>query len=462
MSFISTFALVLILIIRPQEIWPALTALRLLDVFTALAVIGVLVDFATGKRRYSYSPQLPFLAGFIISCYASTVLVVGREGLGLATARGLIPAIFMLSVMYGATTFARLRSIVVLLLAITAFVSVVAVHQGQVEPVCMELVTDEAGEIQPDITTADGRSCTTGHLCSKDAPRVDVDYACERIGLFNTVSTGRRVRWRGQLGDPNELSVFIGAVLPFLFALGMAADRKLRSLFSLLLLGVGLYAVILSQSRGGQLVVGTVFAIYFVMRFGAKGLVGAALLALPVVLLGGRDDVTAESSSEERVGLLYEGVNLVVQHPIIGVGIDQFKEHLRSHMTAHNSYLLAAAELGFPGFFFWSGLVWTSLKIPFKLARWPGLAPDAVLRRFAVALVVSFVGMAIGIFFLSFTYKQLLFVWFGIAGALYTIVKAEEPSFEVTVGARDFLGIVLVDVVLLTLIFGYSRLKGAG
>ena len=280
--------------------------------------------------------------------------------------------------------------------------------------------------------------------------------------MFNTVSTGRRVRWRGQLGDPNELSVFIGAVIPFLFALGVTSSRKFLSSFMLSMLGIGLWAVILSQSRGGQLVVGTVFSIYFVMRFGAKGLFAAAVLALPVVLLGGRDDVTAESSSEERVELLYEGVNIVRQYPIIGVGIDQFREHLRSHMTAHNSYLLAAAELGFPGFFFWSGLVWTSFKIPFKLARWDGLAPDAVLRRFATALVVSFVGMAIGIFFLSFTYKQLLFVWFGIAGALYTIVRAEQPSFEVRVGFRDFLGIVTLDVVILTLIFVYSRLKGGG
>jgi O-antigen ligase len=275
------------------------------------------------------------------------------------------------------------------------------------------------------------------------------------------MSTGRRVRWRGQLGDPNELSVFVGACLPLLFALTGFWKSALRWPVALAIMGVGLYAVILSQSRGGQLVIATVFAIYFVSRFGAKGLIGAIALALPVVALGGREGLEADESAGERLELLYEGATIILHNPIRGIGTNRFGEHTWTGLTAHNAYVLAAAELGFPGFFMWTGLVWTSLKVPIGVLRRPPITMDPQLRPFAMALLVSFVGMGVGIFFLSFTYKQLLFVWLGITGALYGIVRKDDPEFKITMQKWDYIGIFLFDVILVFLVYVYTRLKAA-
>lgn len=474
MTFFASLVLVFVLVVRPQEIWPALAALRLLDVFTGLVVLGFVVELATGRQKRLWTPQLPWIGAFVLTSYLVTSLALGAgRGLGLVTARVTIPAIFMIAVTYGVTTLPRFKTMVWLLLLLGAFVSAVAVHQGSLDPQCLEKLPDEQdeGALKPDLDTADGRVCGRPSDC-RDDTRPNAEWACERLGLFKTMSTGRRVRWRGQLDDPNELSVFLGAVIPLLFGLGLpmrggASDRSAArqlwlSTIALALLAVALYAVILSQSRGGQLVVATVFGIYFVSRFGVKGLFFAALLALPVLLLGGRSDAEADESSAERLELLYEGVSLFLQHPLRGVGVEQFPDQVSSplHLTAHNSYLLAAAETGIFGFFLWSSVVWSSMKIPLTVLRMPDITAE--LRAMAMALVVSFVGIAVGIFFLSFTYKQLLFVWFGLAGAFYRIARERHESLLVRFGWRDALGVFSADALVLGLLFAYTRARGGG
>ncbi len=469
MTFFASLVLVFVLLIRPQEIWPVLGALRLLDVFTALCVLGVLVEMALGRQKPLYTPQLPWVGLFVLTCYFITALNLGvGRGLELGTNRALIPSIFMLAVMYGARTLERLKGMIWLLLILGAFVSAVAVHQGNQPPQCLERVTNDEGEQVIDLDTADGRECGMASDC-RDGVRFDVEWACERLGMFKTLTTGRRVRWRGQLDDPNELSVFIGAIIPLLFALGMPSKyndkigqgtKTVLMTIALAALGLGIYAVILSQSRGGQLVLGTVFGIYFVSRYRWKGLVLAVICALPVVLLGGRSAAEADESASERIELLYEGMSLFFKFPIRGVGIDQFPDRVDSpiHLTAHNSYLLAATETGFIGFVFWSLLLWTSFKIPLLVLRKNGPLTQE-LRSLAMAMVVSLAGIVVGIFFLSFTYKQLLFVWFGLAGAMYRIVRQTDDSFVVKIGYKDVLGVLGGNLTILGLLYVYTRLK---
>jgi O-Antigen ligase len=473
-TFFASLVLVLVLVIRPQEIWPALGVLHLLDVFTALVVVGLVVDIALGRAKPLYSPQLPFVGLFVLSCYFISALNLGvGKGLELGTNRALIPSIFMIAVMYGARSIGRLKGVMWLLLFLGAFVSAVAVHQGNQTPQCLERVTNEDGEQAPDLDTADGRECGMANDC-RDGVRFDVEWACERIGLFKTLSTGRRVRWRGQLDDPNELSVFIGAIVPLLFALGFPGRRKdeagpggrtILGTAAIAVLGLGIYAVILSQSRGGQLVLATVFGIYFVSRYRAKGFVLAVVCALPVVLLGGRDAAEADESASERIELLYEGMSLFFRQPFRGVGVDQFADRVDSpiHLTAHNSYLLTATEVGFFGFVFWSLILWTSFKIPLTVLR-RRAAEEALpeLRSLAMALVVSLAGIAVGIFFLSFTYKQLLFVWFGLAGAMYRVVKQADSSFDIRIGWKDVAAVIAGDATILGLLYVYTRLKAGG
>ncbi len=454
MGFFATIALVFTLIFRPQEIWQWLNDYRLLDVFTALAALGVALDYVQGRLRDAYSPQLPFLGAFVIGAYLTSLRAFGSAGLE----KGwfvVILAIFMLVVMYGVRTLRRLRGLFVLLVGLSLAVSAVAVHQGLQSPQCIEPPTAEEALILS-IGKPDGRTCESPSGC-RTGGVPGVDYECERVGSFETVSTGRRVRWRGQLNDPNELAVFVGAVFPFMIALASLKKTRLRAALAVLGIVLGLVAVVFTQSRGGQLVVGTVCLTYFVSRFGLKGILAAAVLAAPVFLLGGRSGAEADASATGRTEVLAHGLAMLTHSPILGMGIGQFSD--AEGYTAHNAYLLAAVELGLTGFFWWTGLVWASVKIPLKIVIAAPTGLDPAIRTMAAAILVSLAGMSVGIFFLSFTFKQLLFVWLGMPGALYGIVRKRHPSFVVRIGWRDCVGVACFGICVMSAIYVFTRLK---
>lgn len=453
MAFFATFALIFLVIFRPMEIWPVLEAAHLMDLFTALALGSVIFDFVMRRFTPHYAPQLPLLGAFLVYCYISTIVATGKLGLYIVTVKATIPAVFMVVTVYGARTVAQLKTLIRLLIVLCVFISGVAIQQGLSEPQCIEIKDTQTAEEG----TPDGRSCETRATCYKGDFNPSADYECERLGWFDTITIQRRVRWRGQLGDPNELSVYIGIIIPLLLVMASLTGKKGAVLYTLPFLGILFYAVILSQSRGGQLVIGTIFASYFISRYRWKGIFGG-LLALPVLLLGGRSgDGDDAGSADERTDLLYEGINFVIHHPVLGIGVNQFAEEV--HLTAHNSYLLAAAEAGMPGFFLWSMMFWASVKVPLTAVRDKSLALSPEVRQLAMALVTSFLGFSVGIFFLSFTFKQLLFVWVGLSGAMYGILKKEDPNYKVTLGWRDIVGVLVFNVFLIAAIFVYSRIK---
>lgn len=461
MALAGSLVLVLFLLLRPMELWPAVAQLHSLEVLSTITAIGIAWERSTGKRASGASPQLHWLAAFFVWAYAVSVVRLGVDA-GLKTAWGglTLGVIFMLLVMLALNKLARLRAMMALLLACSLFVSVVAVHQGQQPRQCVELHEDFS-DSSPDREVElhpDGRECEGARLCESDGVPGS-DYVCERVGSFGTYSTQGRVRWRGQLDDPNEVAVIIGALLPFLFMFarqrdggdgsGSNAKRVMTLLVLAVVLGLGLWAVVLTQSRGGQLVVGAVVVSMLVRRFGWWSIVGGALVTLPIVLLSWRAGVDADASSMERAEILSEGLLMLKAHPLVGIGVGQFASENPLNLAAHNSYLLIATELGIPGYLLWCGLVWMTVKIPLSIVRRAPAGIDPGLVLFAEALAASTFGLHIGVFFLSFVYKHIFFVWLALAGALYGAVRAAHPEFVVRTTRRDVAGILALAVLAL-------------
>lgn len=455
MAGIAALAIVVVLLLRPMEVFPALTALHPLEALTMLAAIGVATSAFLGRKRLVVVPQLPWLGAFVVIAYGVTLVRLGRPGATTVWLATTLPAIFMVVVAYGLQGIDRLKRFTVTIGACMTLISAVAVHQGMQPKQCIgvEVSGEEDEEYVPD-----GRACEGVRVCENNGK--PIDYLCERVGAFGTYSTGGRVRWKGQLADPNELAVFVGAVLPLYFVTERSRDWRVRALVLFPLLSLALYAVVLGQSRGGQLVLLTIALVHFVRRFGWRGVIVACALAAPIVALSWRDGSEAESSSEERAEILREGLVLLKRHPFVGVGVQQFQDEIDIPHTAHNAYLLAVTELGIPGYFAWLGLVWTSIKIPLTVVRKPPAGLDPALLRFAYALALSFAGVLVGIFFLSFTYKQLLFIYLGLAGALYATVREAHPEFEVKTDRRDVVGIIVAGALLLMAVVVVSRSKG--
>jgi hypothetical protein len=65
----------------------------------------------------------------------------------------------------------------------------------------------------------------------------------------------------------------------------------------------------------------------------------------------------------------------------------------------------------------------------------------------------------VGIFFLSFAYHYVLWIYLGLSGALYSAVRSHDPTFRVRLSGRD-LGIVAsVAAAIIVFVFAYTRWK---
>jgi hypothetical protein len=458
----GTLLLVLVSLLRPQEFIAALRPLSILNLFAAVAVAGLAFELASGKQRPPWTPQLPWLGAFVVWCFLVTSRPLGLQGITVAWDSVGLSTIFVLIVAFSARTLSRFRAIAAVLVATGVVLSLVSIHQARQPPECivMDTSAENGGEYSGD-GTPDGRGCDSAFECEGNGGKPNATYVCEKVGLFGTFTTGRRVRWRGTLGDPNELALAVGAITPFSLAFAAAARKFWVNVLTAVVLALSLVTVVLTSSRGGQLVILTVYGVYFVRRYGMKGLLVGAIFAMPVLLFGGRSGEEADSSELERVDLLYEGMDMIRAHPIVGVGVGQFGDNVPSGMTAHNAYVLACSELGFPGSVLWMMLVYTSIKIPWTVLSRPPPGLDARVPPFALALAVSFAGMLVGIFFLSFSYKAFLFIYFGLSGALYGVVRNACPEFEVHVEPKELARVAVADVAVLVFVLVFSHLKGA-
>src|SRR5205823_8628726 len=109
-----------------------------------------------------------------------------------------------------------------------------------------------------------------------------------------------------------------------------------RLLVLLVALGLIGTCTVFTASRGGVLIFVTVLGVYMIRKFGwRRGVIMGALVALPILMLGGREGESAESSSEQRIEDLYQAMLMFRAFPFRGVGYGQILEY--HSQTAHNS-----------------------------------------------------------------------------------------------------------------------------
>jgi O-Antigen ligase len=456
-------ALVVFIYARPQEFFERLRVVPLLYLFFGLAVFGIVLDLRVGNSRLRAAPQLPWVALFFVWASLSVLIRAPSSALTHITALSICVALFLL-IAHGVHSFRGLHLVAAAVLAMVLFVCSVGVQQGFAETGCV--VVDESVPGDSASGKADGRACLTPRNCYGGDAEPGAEYQCENIGWFGTTSIGRgRVRYRGVLQDPNELALAGGIGLPLAFAFGQVRKGSLgRRALAVFAFAIVLLCVVLTASRGGQLVCVAVLAAYFVKRVGIAGLFLGGILALPLLLLGGRGGEDASSSTLERIDCWAEAISMWRAHPLLGVGLGQFNEY--HYMTAHNSYLLSLAELGLPGMFLFGSLLYLSAKIPYaalahlRRATTPELQIGAeLMRAWAVALLAAFIGLAVGIFFLSFTYHYVLWIYLGLSGALYSAIRKHDPTFGVRLTGLDLATIALVNTGIIVFVFFYTRWK---
>ena len=165
----------------------------------------------------------------------------------------------------------------------------------------------------------------------------------------------------GIFGDPNDLAATVLAGLALTLVRVKQSGNAARIGYAILA-AVDIWGILLTNSRGGLLALMMVLGIALLLftRVKAVALLIAAILGIGFMTFGpsrlSKLD-SNEESANSRFWFWANGVDQLSEHPFIGVGYDQFPG-VNGGMTAHNSFVLCFAELGFTGYFCWLGCLY--------------------------------------------------------------------------------------------------------
>lgn len=256
------------------------------------------------------------------------------------------------------------------------------------------------------------------------------------------------VRFRGDPGairihglydyDSNDFATLIASTVPIALHLVVKKGWRIPRV-----VGIGgllslLLAFIWANSRGGFL---ALLAAALVILIGYRVVSAPVRIGVAVVAVAGfflaagpsfwarMNTITSANqdynmtSSEGRWQLWERGIGYMEARPILGVGIGGFpsaegqlsqearaaRAHGRGEKWSepHNSFVQIGSELGIPGLVLFLALLWTAMRGLRRLQ-------DSGL---AVALVAAVVAFAVGGFFLSLAYKEILYVLTALAVA---------------------------------------------
>lgn len=388
-AFVFVLTYVGLVYLRPQEYVPALQGVPVMPVFLAAGLLAWLPQ--RGKRLDA--PQY-WLLPLLLLAMALSVAANGWPGGVVPLAADFLPIMVLFYLIASATnTVARHRAFMV---ALGLFTTVLAAH--------------------------------------------GIDQANSGIGWSGAeLSQGTRITYIGIFNDPNDLALTFVIAMPMLaYLLSEARGLLARALWLASMAGV-LYAIYLTNSRGGMLALATQFMVYTVWRYGplrasVPAMIGiAALLMLPTRLENLDAD---EASAAGRVDAWYSGIWMLLRNPVFGVGKGNFTEH--HPLAAHNFMVLAFAELGLFGYFLWISFFALSVYMVYRASRPggpPGAQPGAAdpewerCRKIARTYLFSMVGFVVAAMFLSRSYNLMLFVLCALCVAIFQCMRRQWPAF---------------------------------
>ncbi len=397
MSFVLTLLYIVTTLMTPMEVLPALVEYR---VALVLMVITLLASvFSMLSRHFSFRAlQLHLVMG--LTAYAAASVLFALRWFGGAF-DAFLEQMFLtgivLIVAWNVYTIARLRALVYVLAA----VGIVITIQG-----VAALTSDYRKE---EFTYREG---------------VDADSATGVYTRYNY-----RIRGLGILNDPNDLGQFLVIDIALLGCCWKQRRFARNALTVILPAGILLTGVFLTRSRGALLALMVLVLLLLKKRMGKLayafgGGVGATGI-VAMTALTGRGLSTTEGSAAGRLDAWYAGFQMAKSSPLFGVGYGHFTDH--NPLTAHNSYVLCLAELGFPGFFIWLAIIVSSLmelNALEILADEPG-QPEQVaeLRSIARSVFAAVMMFAVTAWFLSRSYSGVFFILIGCVIAVTEMAR---------------------------------------
>lgn len=194
----------------------------------------------------------------------------------------------------------------------------------------------------------------------------------------------RRIRGLGFVHDPNDLAQVLVSLIPMVFL------WRARSWFVTVMLCLPPVALLVTgmyftHSRGGALALMATLVVALRRKLGtvpAAVLAGSLFAASLAIGWSGGRDVSMEAGGD-RLDAWSTGLDFIKQHPLTGVGAGRFADF--NSITAHNSIVVCAAEIGLPGFVCWVFMVFAALRGAIAVGSWTPHSEEKTQEKEAAA-----------------------------------------------------------------------------
>ncbi len=262
--------------------------------------------------------------------------------------------------------------------------------------------------------------------------------------------------------DENVFGMVFVMGLPFLYYLGLYANKLIVRFAFWALIPLGWHAVFLTASRGALL--GVAVTLFITVIRSRRKLIGLAII--PALILfyqwqGGStmkdradtiNEYEEDRSAMTRLEAWEAAASMIVAHPIVGVGLASFMTAFPYYSeyvprVAHNSYLQLTAESGLLA----GASYIIVLTIPF-VVLWRRKQPlstedrdEYFLSLMSDAIIASLAGFAVCAFFLSIETLELFFYLCMISNYLVVFRSGKQKSLEAPSGRQDAVPQLLED-----------------
>ena len=270
-------------------------------------------------------------------------------------------------------------------------------------------------------------------------------------------------RLTGPIGDANFFAQIMIVLIPIALERMIHERKPILKLLAGLAALISILTVIFTFSRGGFLAAAVALLIFFLVYPPRPQylviLIGIGIAVFSFVpssyfdriltLQGllpdqfGRIDIRTDNSIQGRASQNLTAWNILRQHPIVGIGLDNFEVRYpefskeiglapsASNKSLHNLYLEVATESGIVGLSIFLLMIWLAfrslLNARSALLDTPGVRDYA---HIATGLLIGFAGYLVAALFIHAAFPRYFYLLVGIAFAMPAIVEHARSTLK--------------------------------
>jgi hypothetical protein len=107
----------------------------------------------------------------------------------------------------------------------------------------------------------------------------------------------------------------------------------------------------------------------------------------------------------------------------------------------------------------WSSILFGNFKTAIRALTLVTDSNGEIVRIWSLAFLAAFAGLSIGVFFLSFNYHYVYWIYTGMVGALAGVVTRHLPNFRIAITRKELGLLTFGGLLLQLLIFVYATYR---